>query len=75
MFYSIFLLDHLYWHFEVLYLNDLACLIIELGVMTSIPIGIFLLPNDKEFRAYRPADPEIRSISLSGFDEDEETGI
>lgn len=51
-----------------MYLNDIPSFIIEICILTFIPTGIFLLPNSKEFKRYNPTDPEVRAISLSGFD-------
>jgi hypothetical protein len=68
VFYILILLNHVYWYQFVLFLNDFKCLIVDLALITLIPTGIFLLPNSKDFVSYRPTDPEIRAISLSGFD-------
>lgn len=70
IFYTIFLLNYSYWYQYVMYLNDIPSFIIEFSILTFIPTGIFLLPNTKEFKRYTPSDPEVRAISLSGFDED-----
>lgn len=68
IFYTIFLLNYSYWYQYVMYLNDIPSFIIEFSILTFIPTGIFLLPNAKEFKRYTPSDPEVRAISLSGFD-------
>ena len=75
LFYTILLLNHLYVYNYVYLLNDFRNLAIELCVIITVPLGLFLLPNDKSYKPYRPVDPEIRSISLSGYDEEESTNI
>jgi hypothetical protein len=72
IFYTLLLMNYSYWYQYVLYLNDIPSLIIEFCALVFVPTGIFLLPNEKEGVRYNPADPEIRSISLAGFEEDEE---
>lgn len=70
IFNTLFLLNYSYWYQYVMYLNDIPSIVIEFCILTFIPTGIFLLPNQKEFQRYTPTDPEVRAISLSGFDED-----
>ena len=72
IFYTLLLLNYSYWYQYAIYLNDVPSVVIEFCTLMFIPTGIFLLPNQKAFVPYTPTDPDMRSISLSGFDEDEE---
>ena len=69
------LFNHIYLYQNVYLLNDFKNTVIDLCILIVIPLGLFLLPNSKLFRPYHPVDPEIRSISLSGYDEEEPTTI
>ena len=71
IFYTFLFFNYSYWYEYAIYLNDIHAIIIEFCIFTFVPTGIFLLPNHKGFVSYTPSDPDLRSISLSGFDEDE----
>ena len=60
--------NYSYWYRYVLYLNDVPSLVIEFCSFMLVPVGMFLLPNQREHEKIHDKDPEIRSISLSGFD-------
>lgn len=53
-----------------------ACQMAELALLILTPTGFFTIPDAKvfNFREYRPSDPERRSISLSGYEEEWEEG-
>jgi hypothetical protein len=67
--YILMLFNHIYLYQNFYQLNDFRNVVIDLCLIIMIPVGLFLLPNSKKFRPYQPVDPEIRSISLGGFEE------
>jgi len=55
--YILLLLNHAYLYQYTQYLNDSRNLVIDLCLIIMIPLGLFLLPNQKKFRPYHPVDP------------------
>lgn len=53
-----------------------TCQMAELALLILTPTGFLTIPDTKvfNFREYRPSDPERRSISLSGYEEEWEEG-
>lgn len=74
VFYTLMLLNYSHWYRYLLYLNDVPALVIEFCCFVFVPTGILLLPNQREHEPIDRHDPDIKSISLSGFD-DEETQL
>jgi hypothetical protein len=49
--------NYSYWYRYVLYLNDTSSLVIEFLSFMLVPIGLFLLPNQREHEKIHERDP------------------
>lgn len=49
--------NYSYWYRYVLYLNDTYSLVIEFLSFMLVPIGLFLLPNQREHEKIHERDP------------------
>lgn len=67
-------INYLVWNSLFTYTADLGCRVIELTVLSLSPLGLVFLQEKKvvNFKDYLTADPENKSIYLSGYGSEEE---